>query len=260
MGILNCTPDSFSDGGDFSSLDKALKHARRLIEDGADIIDIGGESTRPHAKPVGLEEELERVIPAIKAIRQKDPNICISIDTYKSEVARQALESGADLVNDVSAMQMDQRMAKVVSQCQCPVVLMHMRGTPTTMRDLPNDTDVISEVMELLNERIDYAKSCGILDENIWIDPGLGFGKSPLQNAQILKNLDELIILDKPILIGPSRKLFLDTQKAREKKFRTRIEETIAASIIGAMNGAQVIRVHDVAGTKSALAVADVLR
>lgn len=259
MGILNCTPDSFSDGGQFDSPKDALTHALRLIEEGADILDIGGESTRPGATPVSQKEELDRVLPVIEAVRSADSQICISIDSMKSEVAKAALDSGADFVNDVSAMTFDDKMAKVVSAVNCPVVLMHMTDTPQSMKEDTHYDDVVLEVLEYLSERVEFAIESGIPRENLIVDPGLGFGKGPAHNAELLRKLGELRFMGLPILIGPSRKLFVESQKAREKKFRTRVEETIAASVIGAANGASIIRVHDVAPVKNALAVAEAI-
>ncbi len=255
MGVLNVTPDSFSDGGRYSTLEAAVTRARRLAEEGADILDIGSESTRPGAEPVPLDEELRRVIPVIRAVREALPDICLSVDTYKSCVAREALESGADLINDVSALRFDPEMAPVVTEAGAPVVLMHMKGTPKTMQHSPMYDDVVREVIEFLRGRIEWAISQGIPREKIIIDPGIGFGKRLEHNTQILQRLGEFRELGRPILLGTSRKSFLGalTQRPVEE----RLEETIASVVVGVLHGADIVRVHDVAPVKHALAVAD---
>ena len=258
MGILNVTPDSFSDGGRYVSIEAALAHAKRLMEEGADIIDIGGESTRPGADPVPLEEELMRVIPVINAVRKELPNARISIDTYKAPVAERALEAGADMINDVSALQLDPRMAKVVAQADVPVVLMHMLRTPKTMQQSPTYQDVVGEIMQFLRERILWAMDQGMSEEKIIIDPGIGFGKKPEHNTEILRRLSELTVLKRPLLLGTSRKSFLGALTKRPVE--QRLEETIASVVIGVLHGADIVRVHDVAAVKYALMVADAIR
>jgi dihydropteroate synthase len=260
MGILNVTPDSFSDGGQFFALEQAVEHARRLIAEGADILDIGGESSRPGAQPVPEEEELRRVIPVIRALR-KESAVPISIDTYKAAVAEAALEAGADIVNDISALRFDPQMMKVVAQACVPVVLMHMQGEPRTMQQNPVYTDVVREIKEFLAERIAFARAHGI--ERILIDPGIGFGKTVAHNIEILRRLDELRELQCPILIGTSRKSFIGRLGGTDENPlppRERLEGTIASTVIAVLNGAQIVRVHDVAPMKRALAIVDAVR
>jgi dihydropteroate synthase len=260
MGILNVTPDSFSDGGQFFALEQAVEHARRLIAEGADILDIGGESSRPGAQPVPEEEELRRVIPVIRALR-KESAVPISIDTYKAAVAEAALEAGADIVNDISALRFDPQMMKVVAQACVPVVLMHMQGEPRTMQQNPVYTDVVREIKEFLAERIAFARAHGI--ERILIDPGIGFGKTVEHNIEILRRLGELRGLGCPLLIGTSRKSFigrLGSTTAEPLPIHERLEGTIASTVIAVLNGAQIVRVHDVAPMKRALAIVDAVR
>ncbi|OGF55480.1 MAG: dihydropteroate synthase [Candidatus Fraserbacteria bacterium RBG_16_55_9] len=258
MGVLNVTPDSFSDGGRFTNVEATLAHARQLAGEGADILDIGGESTRPGASPVSLEEELKRAIPVIRAVRAELPQMCISVDTYKARVAEEALEAGADMLNDVSALRFDSRMARVIAQADAPVVLMHMLGTPQTMQQSPTYKDVVAEIIKFLSERIVWATQQGISEERIVIDPGIGFGKKPEHNTQILRRLSEFKVLGRPLLLGTSRKSFLGalTKRPVEK----RVEETIASVVIGVLHGADLVRVHDVGPIKHALMVADAIR
>jgi len=258
MGILNVTPDSFSDGGRYLDLKAALARARRLVEEGADIIDIGGESTRPGADPVPLAEELRRAIPVVEAVREEFPEVCLSIDTYKARVAEEALRSGADLINDVSALRFDPEMASVAAEYDVPVVLMHMKGTPKTMQQDPRYSNVMGEILAFLNERIEWAVSQGISYEKIIIDPGIGFGKRPEHNTEILRRLGELRSLGRPILLGTSRKSFLGALSGRPVE--ERLEETIASVVIGVLNGADIVRVHDVRAVRYALTVADAIR
>ena len=255
MGIVNVTPDSFSDGGQLTSPNAALEHASTLIEEGADILDIGGESTRPGAEPVPESEELERVIPVIEAIRSAHPEICISIDTYKAAVAEAALKAGADIVNDVSAFQLDSEMPNVISHAGCPAILMHMPGKPKEMTESHHYDDVVDEVINFFYERLNIATGAGIDIRKLILDPGLGFAKSPEHNVQILARLSEFTRFTLPILIGPSRKLF--SEKLRKKRFSERQEDTIAAAVTGILNGAKILRVHDVGATRDAVWVAD---
>lgn len=260
MGILNVTPDSFSDGEQFFSLESALERARQLIREGADIIDIGGESSRPGAQPVPAEEELRRVIPVIRAIRAESA-VPISVDTYKASVAEAALEAGANMINDISALRFDPQMVRVVAQARVPIVLMHMRGDPRTMQQNPVYTDVVREIKEFLAERIAFARAHGI--EQILIDPGIGFGKTVAHNIEILRRLSELTELHCPILIGTSRKSFigwLGSAGAEPLPIDKRLEGTIASTACAVLNGAQVVRVHDVAPMKRALAIIDAVR
>ncbi len=247
MGILNVTPDSFSDGGKYFDVDKAILHAKEMIIAGADIIDIGGESTRPGAEEVSINEELNRVIPVIKEISKLE--IPISIDTYKPHVAEESIKAGANIINDISGLR-NQEMVNIVAKNKVPIIIMHMKGTPKTMKDKAfYKDDVVNEIIDYLREKIQIAQEAGIKD--IIIDPGIGFGKTVEHNIQILNRLNEFKILNKPILIGTSRKSFLgklsgtlDTEK--------RLETTIASNVLSIINGANIIRVHDVIECKRA--------
>ena len=243
MGILNVTPDSFSDGGLYQRLDRALFRVEEMLREGVDIIDIGGESTRPFAQPVPLEEEKERVIPVVKAIKARF-QVPISIDTYKAEVAEMALEAGADLINDISALRFDPAMAKVVAQSKAPVVLMHMKGTPQTMQIDPQYEDVIKEIKAFFEERISFAEAQGIEREKIILDPGLGFGKRFEDNLTILRHLEEFSSLGFPVLLGPSRKAFIG--QILQKEARERDSGTMAVIAFAAMKGVDLVRVHNV--------------
>ena len=258
MGVLNVTPDSFSDGGRFIDADAAVAQARHMAEEGADILDIGGESTRPHADPIPLETELQRTLPVIEAVRAELPNIPISIDTYKADVAEQALNAGADIVNDVSALRFDERMVQVVADAGVPVILMHMKGTPQTMQDDPQYDDVVAEIVQFLRERLEWAKAHGIDESKIIIDPGIGFGKRPEDNVEIVQRLSEFKELGRPVLLGTSRKSFLGALTHRPPA--ERLEETLASVVVGALHGADIVRVHDVGAVKHALAIADAFR
>jgi len=243
MGILNVTPDSFYDGGKYSIRDRAIQRAERMLEDGADIIDIGGESTRPGADPVSLEEELDRVIPVIEAIR--DFPIPISIDTYKANVAEEALKHGASIVNDISGLRFDPEMAKVVARYNVPVVIMHIKGTPRDMQKNPVYENVVEEIKNYFIKQVDYAVSFGIKGENIILDPGIGFGKKLEHNIEILRKVSEFKKLGFPLLIGHSRKsmigMILDGIAPEE-----RLYGTLAISSYCIMNRVDIIRVHDV--------------
>jgi dihydropteroate synthase len=258
MGIVNVTPDSFSDSGAFFDPEAAIGQALLMAHEGADILDIGGESTRPGAQPVPLDEELRRVIPVIRAVRQALPQMPISIDTYKARVAEAALAAGATLVNDVSALRFDPQMASLVAEADVPVILMHMKGAPQTMQNAPSYTDVVREITEFLRERIAFAQAAGIAIEKIIVDPGIGFGKRPQDNTEILRRLHELKALGRPILLGTSRKSFLGAITRRP--VTERLEETIASCVIGALRGADIVRVHDVGPVKHALQVADAIK
>ncbi|MEN6616783.1 MAG: dihydropteroate synthase [Syntrophorhabdus sp.] len=243
MGILNITPDSFSDGGRHWKMEDALDHTQRMINDGADIIDIGGESTRPFAQPVSEKEELERVIPVIEAIRALS-DIPLSIDTYKSVIARQAIKAGADIVNDISGLTFDASMARVISDSGASVIIMHIKGTPLTMQTDPDYDDVVSEVMQFLRKQVEYAVKAGIDANRIIIDPGIGFGKRVEDNLRILKHLRKFRSLGKPVLVGTSMKSFIG--KLTEFPVEERMEGTLASEAIALMNGADILRVHDV--------------
>jgi len=244
MGILNVTPDSFSDGSKFNDLDNAVLQAQTMIESGAKIIDIGGESTRPGSDPVSLDEEMSRVIPVINSIR-KQCDVLISIDTNKAEVARQAILAGADIVNDISALRFDDEMIKVLAEYpQTAVIMMHMQGKPKNMQKSPEYLDTIDDILEFFKERIDYCVSNGIDRDRIIIDPGIGFGKRHNDNLLILQKLEELHALDCPILLGASRKSFINN--IYESNPDERIEGTLATAALAHRAGIQIIRVHDV--------------
>lgn len=255
MGVLNMTPDSFSDGGLFPTLEAALDAARRLISEGADFLDIGGESTRPGAEPVPEEIELRRVLPLVEALAE-DGLARISIDTMKPAVAAACLRAGASLVNDITGLR-DPRMAEVAAHHGAGVVVMHMRGTPRTMRQEANYGDVVAEVKAELAEKVRLAREAGIAE--IFVDPGIGFAKTAAHSFEILRRLREFEELGCPILIGPSRKSFLGTLPGMEKPGE-RLEGTLAAAVIGAMNGAAVVRVHDVGPCRKALSVLEAVR
>ena len=255
MGILNITPDSFSDGGRFQNHSEALDHAKQMVDEGADIIDVGGESTRPGAQPASLEEEHGRVIPFIEKLASQ-VEVPISIDTTKAEVAKDALEAGAAIINDISALRFDPQMASLASEQGVPVVLMHMRGTSETMQHHLVYDSLISEIYSFLKERIEYAESVGIDSQKIIIDPGIGFGKSvPDGNLSIIKNLSSFKDLGKPILVGTSRKAFIGNVLNLEVEER---EEGTAATIsLAITNGAHIVRVHDVGKMKRVVKMVD---
>jgi len=255
MGVLNLTPDSFSDGGRFATPEEAVEEARRLIAEGADIIDVGGESTRPGAAPVAEDVELERVLPVVELLAL-DPRIRISVDTMKPRVAAACLQAGATLINDVSGLA-DPEMARIVAAAGAGAVIMHMRGTPQTMRQHAVYQDVMGEIIGELRPRVDRAREAGIRE--IYIDPGIGFAKTPAQSFEVLRRLGEMRVLGCPILIGPSRKSFLGVLPGMEE-IGDRLEGTIAAAVIGAWNGASIVRVHDVKPVRKALSVVDAVR
>jgi len=242
MGILNVTPDSFSDGGRFHNLDAAVAQAEKMVEEGVDIIDVGGESTRPGADPVSLKEEAERVVPVIEYI-SKHLSVPVSIDTCKAEIARRALDAGAELVNDISALRFDEEMAEVVRHNGCPLILMHMLGTPKVMQQNPSYDALMPEIVSFLAERVDFAAEKGIKLEQLVIDPGIGFGKTVEHNLAILLRLRQLKAIGRPILIGPSRKATIG--KVLDAEVDDRIEGTAAAVAMGIANGAHMVRVHD---------------
>ncbi len=244
MGVLNVTPDSFSDGGQFDDRDRAVAHAWRMASQGADIIDIGGESTRPGAKPLTEEEELRRVVPVIERLSNELP-VPISIDTYKAAVAAQALQSGASLVNDISGLRFSPDMAKVIADHGAAVVLMHIKGTPLDMQKDPVYEDVVGEITEYLAGSIDIALRAGIPRARILVDPGIGFGKTLDHNLIILRRLDEFRVLGCPLVLGTSRKRFIGTVLGIPEP-KDRVEGTAATIAIGIAHGAHVVRVHDV--------------
>jgi dihydropteroate synthase len=257
MGVLNVTPDSFSDGGLFFDKEKAISHGLKMVEEGADIIDIGGESTRPGSKPLELEEELRRVIPVIESIA-KEVDVPISIDTYKSTVAQRAIGAGAEIINDISGLHFDSTLAQVAAKEDVPLVLMHIRGIPETMQKNVRYDSLFSEILQYLKESIQRAESAGLNPTQIIIDPGIGFGKTLEDNLLIIKNLFEFRVLGKPILLGTSRKAFIG--KILNAEVTDRLEGTLSSVAIGVLNGAHMIRTHDVRQAKSAIAVADAIR
>jgi dihydropteroate synthase len=252
MGVLNVTPDSFSDGGRFSSAEDAIAHGRRLAADGASIVDVGGESTRPGAAPVTADEELRRVVPVLEGLA----GISFSIDTSKAVVARRALELGAELVNDVTALRGDPDLAGVVAEHGAYVCLMHMQGNPRTMQSAPRYDDVASEVFAFLEERIASAVDHGIAEECICVDPGIGFGKTPDQNLELVRRLDELTALGRPIVVGFSRKSTLARVLGDAKSSQGMLPASLGAAVAAFEHGAWMLRVHDVRETVEALAVA----
>jgi len=251
MGIVNVTPDSFSDGGKYASTESAVAHALQLIAEGADILDIGGESTRPGAAPVSLQDELRRVIPVIEALSAVT-TVPLSIDTYKPEVMRAAIRAGADIVNDIRALQEGNAM-EMVANSNVGVCLMHMQGTPQTMQVNPTYTDVVAEVKQFLVDRADAALAHGIAKERILLDPGFGFGKSTAHNIALVQQLDSLAAMGFPLLVGLSRKSVLGKIAGGDEA--QRLHAGLAASVICAMKGAKIVRVHDVKATVDALKV-----
>jgi dihydropteroate synthase len=256
MGILNVTPDSFSEGGRFFDRDDAVKHAVQMVADGAGMVDVGGESTRPGSDPVPTDEELERVLPVIERIADELPGIPISIDTRKAEVAERALAAGATIVNDVSAGA-DMAMFDVVREHDAAVVLMHMKGEPKTMQETPTYDDVVGEVHEFLRERIEAAEFAGIDPERIAIDPGIGFGKDLGHNLELMQRVDAFLDLGRPLLVGPSRKRFIGA--ILDLPEDQRLEGTIGAVAWMVAHGAHVVRVHDVREVVRAVRVVDAI-
>lgn len=250
MGILNVTPDSFSDGGKFHHIDAALTHAQQMIEQGADIIDIGGESARPGAQPVMLEEELQRVIPVIQAL--SGCGAVLSVDTYKPEVMRAAIEAGVHMVNDVFALQQPGAL-QAVQDSQVAICLMHMQGTPQTMQVQPSYQNVLAEVQAFLTQRVEVVRQIGVGDDRIVLDPGFGFGKKTAHNLTLLKHLAELHIANLPILAGLSRKSVLGQIVGQDAD--QRVFASVAASVLAVSHGANIVRVHDVKATVEALKV-----
>lgn len=254
MGILNITPDSFSDGGLFIEVDKAVTHAKQMVEEGADIIDIGGESTRPGSDTISDDEELKRIKPIITRLI-KEVNVPISIDTYKPKVVEECLKLGAHLVNDITGLR-NKEMMNVVAEYKVPVVIMHMKGMPKNMQENPAYEDVVNEIKEFFSDRIIEARKTGIND--IIIDPGIGFGKTTKHNLQILKRLSEFKSLGYPILVGPSRKSFIGNITGLS--VNERLEGTLASISIAIINGANIVRVHDVKECKRAVQIAEAIR
>lgn len=262
MGILNVTPDSFSDGGDFNTLSAALAQAQQLITSGVDILDIGGQSTRPGAPEISLEEELNRVLPVVQALRQEESNpnssIPISVDTTRSAVARAAVSAGADLVNDISGGSFDPDMFSVIAELGVPIVIMHLRGTPQTMQQLTNYQDLMGEIYQFLESRIDAAVSAGVDRSKIIVDPGIGFAKTYNQNLEILRHLTTFRALNVPILVGPSRKSFIG-HILNQPDPKARVWGTAAACCAAIAGSADILRVHDVPEMRDVCRVADAL-
>ncbi len=258
MGVVNVTPDSFSDGGLFLDPEAAIAHGRELAAEGADILDVGGESTRPGAGAVSAEEELERVGPVVEALAgAAGPGVPLSIDTSKAAVAAAALDAGAAIVNDVTALRADPELAGLCAERGCELVLMHMLGTPRTMQDDPRYDDVVDEVKTFLAERIESAIGSGVDEARIWVDPGIGFGKTLAHNLELLRRLGELRELGRPIVVGTSRKRFIGAITGREAG--ERLGGTVASNVLALAAGADVFRVHEVLAARQALDVAEVI-
>lgn len=251
-GILNVTPDSFSDGGDFFSLDKAVERAKIMENEGADIIDIGGESSKPNSEPVSIEEELRRVKPIIEKLT-KEINVPISIDTYKPEVAEQCIKAGASIINDITGLE-NLKMAELAAKYKVPVIIMHMQGTPRNMQDNPKYKDVVSDICIFFKERIAKAKKAGI--KNIIIDPGIGFGKTLENNLEIIKRLEEFSYFKCPIMVGTSRKSFIGKINKIDNP-KDRLSGSIASMTVAIINGANIVRVHDVKECRRAVQIID---
>ena len=257
MGILNVTPDSFSDGGKYYNLDNAIEYSLELVNQGVDIIDVGGESTRPGAKAISLKDEINRVVPVIKGIRSVS-SIPISIDTYKSEVAKEALDSGADIVNDISGLNFDSKMIDIVKEYNVPLVIMHIKGTPMNMQVNPHYDNIIDEIISYFEKRINLCLDYGIPKTHIILDPGIGFGKQLNDNFILIRKLNLFAELGYPILIGPSRKSFIGL--TLDLPVDDRLEGTAAAITASIMNGARIIRVHDVLEMKRVQTISDKIR
>lgn len=256
LGILNVTPNSFSDGGDFFDKDAAVARALEMLDEGADLVDVGGESTRPGSDRVPAEDEVRRVAPVVREILARRPDAAVSVDTYRAETAEAALEAGARVLNDVTALRGDPRMAAVVAEARCPVVLMHMKGEPKTMQQHPVYDDVVGEVRDFLAARAEHAVAAGVDPGNIIVDPGIGFGKTLEHNLELLRNLDAIAGLGFPVLVGASRKRFIGEITGVEQA-RDRVSGTLAANVLAYERGASLFRVHDVRANKEALALAD---
>ena len=252
MGVVNVTPDSFSDGGHFSSPSAAVSHARRLVAEGAALVDVGGESTRPGAEPVDVEEELRRVLPVLEGLH----GVSISVDTSKAEVARRALELDAEMVNDVTALRGDPELGAVVAERSAYICLMHMRGEPRTMQKAPQYDDIAAEVFAFLEERIAFAIGCGIDEQRICVDPGIGFGKTPDQNLELVRRLDSFAALGRPVVVGLSRKSTLGKVLGDSRATQGTTSASVGGAVAAFERGAWMLRAHDVRETVEALAVA----
>jgi dihydropteroate synthase len=260
MAVLNITPDSFSDGGSFLEADHAVDQASRLVDEGAAILDVGGESSRPGSDPVPLEEELRRVIPVIRRLRREFPEVVLSIDTYKAETARQAVVAGADIINDITALRGDPLMVKVVKETGAGVVIMHMQGTPKTMQVAPYYRDVVAEVASFLDERRAFACAQGVAFDRIALDPGFGFGKRDQDNMRLIQRFDAIAALGSPTVVGISRKSTLARLSGEPQlPFSERLWPTIATTCLLRLGGAQVLRVHDVRPNLEALRITEAI-
>jgi dihydropteroate synthase len=255
MGVLNVTPDSFSDGGAYPDANAAIEYALEMMEEGADMIDIGGESTRPGSNRISAREEADRVLPVVEGILRHNGDAILSIDTYKAEVASEALEQGACIVNDISALRFDDKMGMVIRKHDASVILMHMKGKPRTMQENPSYDELIGEIKTFLQDRIDVARRLAITQ--IIVDPGIGFGKRLPDNLEILKSLRRFAELGCPVLIGTSRKSFIG--KILDTPVDQRLGGSIASAVIGVLNGASLVRVHDIKETKRAIQIVDAI-
>jgi dihydropteroate synthase len=257
MGVLNVTPDSFSDGGRYFQYDKAVEHGLRMARDGADIIDVGGESTRPYADKISIDEEMERVVPVVEAL-SRQISIPISIDTYKSPVAREAIRAGASLINDISALRFDPLMGETAARARVPIILMHMKGSPENMQDNPTYDDLISEVLQFLDAAVQRSLKAGIPEDMIVLDPGIGFGKTFDHNLEIIRELRRLKQLDKAILLGSSNKAFIGHILNKEPHERT--TGSMATIACAVLNGAHIVRVHDVPRAVETVKIVDAIK
>ena len=256
MGVVNVTPDSFFDGGLYFEPARAIERALALAAEGADIIDIGGESSRPGSSPISAKEEKSRILPVVEVLKQKN-GILVSVDTTKAEVAEAALAAGADIINDISAGRFDPRMLPLAAESGAALILMHMKGTPRTMQVAPHYDDLLGEVKAFLRERLEAAESCGVPRENLLLDPGIGFGKKLEHNLALLNNLGALADLERPLVVGISRKSFIG--KILKLEAPERLEGTIAAAVVSLLRGASLLRVHDLQAVKRAIAVAEAI-
>lgn len=256
VGVVNVTPDSFFDGGLYFEPARAIDRALALAAEGADIIDIGGESSRPGSSPIPAKEEKKRILPVVEVLKQKN-DVLISVDTTKAEVAEAALAAGADIINDISAGRFDPRMLPIAARSGAAVILMHMKGTPRTMQISPHYDDVLGEVKAFLSERLEAAESCGLPRESILLDPGIGFGKELNHNLILLNNLGAFAELGRPLVVGISRKSFIG--KILKLEAQDRLEGTIAAAVVSILRGASLLRIHDIQAVKQAVAVAEAI-
>ena len=258
MGILNITPDSFSDGGEFYSLDSALFRVEEMIEEGADIVDVGGESTRPFSEPVSVDEELNRVIPVVEAIKKRFPAVLVSVDTYKAKVAKEALDRGVEIINDISGLGFDEELGSVLARSDCGVIEMHIKGTPKSMQENPQYDDLIQDINSRFGDILKELEGLGVERERVVLDPGIGFGKNLQHNLEILNNIESFKIWGRPILVGTSRKSFIGGITG-VKEPKKRLSGTISSNVLAYIKGARIFRVHDVRANREALAVAQAI-